>query len=314
MNFLKNLFRQHDAERYKKVVFLSGMGRSGTTWISNIINFKNDYRMMFEPFFPKRVKGVSNFNYIQFIDSDDQNASKYSNLKRGASKILSGEVSGEWVDQINRNQDSDLLLIKSVRANLMLKWLKSIQPEMKLVLTMRNPLAVAASWVKLGWGKDAEKTESDFKVIISQENLFKRYPLIKDALSIINKNDMFERIIFQWAVFHYVPFQQLKKDDFYLCAYEDFVTEPNKQIRSLFKYIDYDFDISDQSVLDKVINRSSTTNYLKRDVQADKKKMLEGWKKVFNEEQVAKANKILETLNLAHIYKKDNEPDLESVV
>jgi hypothetical protein len=40
---------------FRNTIFLAGTGRSGTTWLSNIINYKNEYRYMFEPFQSKKV-------------------------------------------------------------------------------------------------------------------------------------------------------------------------------------------------------------------------------------------------------------------
>ncbi len=47
-----------DFNDYRQTVFVSGVGRSGTTWVANIINYANDYRFMFEPFHPQRVDVV----------------------------------------------------------------------------------------------------------------------------------------------------------------------------------------------------------------------------------------------------------------
>ena len=34
-------------------VLIAGSGRSGTTWLSEILNYNNDYRSIFEPFYPR---------------------------------------------------------------------------------------------------------------------------------------------------------------------------------------------------------------------------------------------------------------------
>jgi hypothetical protein len=43
-------------------------------------------------------------------------------------------------------------IIKEIRSNLMLRWLAGISPCTPVVLLVRHPLAVAASWLQLGWG------------------------------------------------------------------------------------------------------------------------------------------------------------------
>ena len=45
----------------KNVVFISGVGRSGTTWLTELINYNHRYRILFEPFHNKKVKIVQNF-------------------------------------------------------------------------------------------------------------------------------------------------------------------------------------------------------------------------------------------------------------
>ena len=53
-------------KNYKEVIWLIGDVRSGTTWVSNLINHENKYRTMFEPFHPnyiyrKDAKSVTSF-------------------------------------------------------------------------------------------------------------------------------------------------------------------------------------------------------------------------------------------------------------
>ena len=49
---------------YRRSVYLAGDGRSGTTWISEIINCDNRYRYMFEPFHPSFVPLASHFRFF----------------------------------------------------------------------------------------------------------------------------------------------------------------------------------------------------------------------------------------------------------
>ena len=53
---IKHLFKKgiylFYPKKYKHTIWLIGSGRSGTTWVSSIINYKNDFRELFEPFHP----------------------------------------------------------------------------------------------------------------------------------------------------------------------------------------------------------------------------------------------------------------------
>ena len=46
-----------------QTTFLSGPARSGSTWVGNIIDHRNDYRLLFEPFHRDKVPACRNFGY-----------------------------------------------------------------------------------------------------------------------------------------------------------------------------------------------------------------------------------------------------------
>src|SRR6516165_9942427 len=55
------------------VVFLAGTGRSGTTWVSHFINYRNEYRYIFEPFPSPKANICTAFRYRQYLrpENDD---------------------------------------------------------------------------------------------------------------------------------------------------------------------------------------------------------------------------------------------------
>src|SRR5579872_5089703 len=72
----------------KSSIFLGGVGRSGTTWVSDVINARNDYRLMFEPFYPEKVPLCRPFRYRQYLRPTDSNTTY---LTVGQT-ILSGKI------------------------------------------------------------------------------------------------------------------------------------------------------------------------------------------------------------------------------
>ncbi|MBW1855726.1 MAG: sulfotransferase domain-containing protein, partial [Deltaproteobacteria bacterium] len=116
-------------------VFISGMGRSGTTWLSELINYNNSYRDIFEPFHPHKVKETKIFKYNQYLNPKDQNPK----LLNQANKILSGRFQSKWTDRNNKKIVATERIIKDIRTNLMLKWLKGIRPDMPIILIVRHP-------------------------------------------------------------------------------------------------------------------------------------------------------------------------------
>ena len=50
-----------------------GDGRSGTTWVADIINHDKRYREMFEPFHPNRVTDMDFILTHQYMRKDENN-------------------------------------------------------------------------------------------------------------------------------------------------------------------------------------------------------------------------------------------------
>ena len=44
-----------DAHNIKHTILIAGTGRSGTTWLSDTINYKNQFRYIFEPLHSNKV-------------------------------------------------------------------------------------------------------------------------------------------------------------------------------------------------------------------------------------------------------------------
>ena len=132
-----------------KTVFLSSGARTGSTWVSEIINFENDYRFLFEPFsmvvplrpsWAPRLEPDDRLRYIR-PECDDRD------LLEQAARVVSGRLRHPEVDQYNYNARVafDRRLVKETKSNLFLKWLHRHFPQMKLLLLMRHPIPTVLS-------------------------------------------------------------------------------------------------------------------------------------------------------------------------
>ncbi len=97
---------------YRKAVFLAGVGRSGTTWISEVINYNNDYRYIFEPFHPHKVPICSHFRYRQYLEPNNTDP----RFIAPTNSILSGRIRTRWSESLNHKTLCDRRLIKDIRA------------------------------------------------------------------------------------------------------------------------------------------------------------------------------------------------------
>ena len=136
-----------DLARYDQTVFLAGTGRSGTTWLEDLINFDGSYRVMFEPFHTRRTDVLREWNYRQYLRPTNLD----EKFVHPATQILSGKVRSKWIDQFRCRPIVTRRLIKDIRANLILKWIKHNFPEIRIVLLLRHPCAVASSKLQQDW-------------------------------------------------------------------------------------------------------------------------------------------------------------------
>ena len=129
----------------KKVIWVVGDGRSGTTWVSNVINYHHRYRFMFEPFHPKFVGPAKKFKLFHYLRPEQHN-NFFHNF---AQSVFTGQLQHRRVDRYNRSYFFRGLLIKDIFANLLLKWVDVQFPTVRKVLILRHPCAVAVSKERL---------------------------------------------------------------------------------------------------------------------------------------------------------------------
>ena len=276
-------------------VLVSGMGRSGTTWVGDLINYDNTYRELFEPFFPGRVQEADCFNYIQYLNPQTEDA----HLENQAQTILAGKLRNNWVDRKADALQNPNILVKEIRTNLMLGWLKRIVPGLKIVVLIRHPLQVVHSWFRMGWGRNAQGTIRDIDLILSQERMLQDYPEIINLSNMFNLDDYFESVVFQWCLFNYIPQKQLQASENHVLYYEDLILKPYQALEDLFCYLERPYQ---KETLCRNLSIPSQTNYLLRDPRKDKQYLLNGWREAFTQKQKDKAISIVGAFGLGNLY------------
>lgn len=216
---------------YRDAVFVAGSGRGGTTWLSELVNHSSERRFVFEPFHPEKVPLCRGFRRKQYLPPGDERP-EYLDAARS---ILSGRLRSPWTDRFNRKVLARRRLVKDIRANLLLGWMRRHFPEMPVVLLLRHPCAVADSRLRLGWRDNLDE-------VMVQKDLVKDH-LEPFEAAIRAAEDPFERSVFLWCVENYVPLRQSAGDaGIRVVFYERLLLEPEEELPPLFEFLGEDFD------------------------------------------------------------------------
>ena len=282
---------QKDSFAYSNVVFLAGSARSGTTWLANIINYKNDYRYIFEPFWPESVPECRPITAYQYLRPDCDDMQYVSPAKT----IVSGDFRNPWTDQFNANFETPYRLIKGIRANLLLRWLYSHFPGISVIFLLRHPCAVVNSRMQLGWGPYLGR-------LIAQQ------PLVEDFLAsfmprILDIGDEFEKQIASWCIENLVPLRQFKKAEAHVVFYEYCCLTPRKEIERLFCFLGKQPEASIVEQISRPAEFSREESAINRG-----ENLIAGWRHSVTASQMRKAMDILKMFGLDSIYGADLTP------
>jgi hypothetical protein len=269
-------------------IFLAGSGRSGTTWLSEVINHKGRYRYVFEPFNPARVGAFEHFRSKQYLRPDDSRVE----FLEPARVALTGALRDPWTDRFNKKVVVRRRLIKDIRANLLLGWMRAHFPGMPVVLLLRHPCAVVASRLALGWKDNLHET-------MAQEELVEDFLLPMEAEIRAARGD-FERHLLLWCIDNYVPLQQFARGEIHIAFYEKVLMNPEDELQSLFGYLGEGLD-------DRIYDRLGRPSPLSlREAPLPR---VDGWRTRVSAHQLERAGEILALFGLDRIYGKGPMPD-----
>ncbi len=266
---------------HRNTVFLAGSGRSGTTWLSGVINYRGRYRYVFEPFNPARVGAFAGFGSKQYLRPDDTREA----FLKPARLALSGGLRDPWMDRFNTRLVARRRLVKDIRANLMLGWMRANFPGMPIVLLLRHPCAVVTSRLALGWRDNLDET-------MAQEDLVRDHLLPMES-QIRAAADDFERHLFLWCIDNYVPLRQFAPGEIHLAFYEDLLLNPEDGLRSLFGFLELDLD-------DRAYEKLGRPSPLSR--MGAPPPYVDGWREHVSSRQLERARGILALFGLDRVY------------
>lgn len=271
----------------RRSVMVAGAGRSGTTWLAEIIRSQIRCRLMFEPFNPRKVSAYRTFNYFQYMRPDEPDAE----LREYCLAVFTGNIRNPWIDRGVSVLRAQTRLIKEIRANLMLRWLCREFPSIPVVFLVRHPCAVVSSRMKLGWA-----TDGDLAPMLGQPRL------VEDHLA--DKMRVFERAktpeekhALVWCVSNLVPLRQFGAGELTTVFYENLCANPAGEIERIFRHLGHPYDASVFGSLRQPSMMSAQGSAV---VTGDDR--IAGWQQALSPRQIQAVLGVVEAFGLGHLY------------
>jgi len=204
-------------------VAVFGAGRSGTTWLAQIIAAAG-LELIFEPLWSKEVPEVEDWKPWPLFFRKGDSFPWHGTF----SAIMAGEVRNEWI--VRQNPGAQRRVIKFIRANLMIDWILEnylIHP----VFIIRNPLSAVASMQEQEWYVPEYWIESLLRAPRFVEPFFCNLPGVVD-LAQRELTDVEAKAVF-WCIQNAIPQQLGCFDRMHMVVYEELCEDPEEVIGSL---------------------------------------------------------------------------------
>lgn len=281
-------------------VWIAGDGRSGTTWLANLLNYRGELRFLFEPFHPLNEPGMATFEPFPYV----RPGSSAPQLEHYIRSVFSPDFQSEWSTRFADAGPFDGILLKCIFSNLFLGWADKIFPSVPKILLLRHPCAVAASKLSLaakGWKWGTESVQFWDRADLREDYLWPHELLIREA-----NDDPFQHYVLTWAILNRVPLQQLGEDRLHVVFYERLCAEPEKELSRLFRYLGHPEPdrVWEHDELRKRYAAPSCTSR-PESVGYSVEERLNAWTRQVDRRQACRSMEIIEAFGLDHLYKED---------
>jgi len=274
--------------------FLAGSGRSGTTWLQEVIDRHHDHRIMFEPFTPHRVRMMAEFRPIQYLRADETDR----RFVEPVTRILEGRIHNGWIDHQNHVRVASKRLVKDIRSNLLLAWLRTQFPSMKIIWLIRHPGAVAVSARSMGW-------RPHLATLLDQNDLVTDH-LEPHVNALRALDDPFDQMVAQWCIEQYVPLRDVAPGEVHMVQYEHLVRDPAFVSEGVLASLDQRPDAR----LGEALRRPSRLAGAASAVRTGGDPVT-SWRERVDARQMDAVSALLERFGLGALYTADGEADPE---
>jgi Sulfotransferase family len=236
-------------------IFVVGSGRSGTTWVGDVLCTASGCVPVFEPLSQRLVPECPRWKqpgpYLR-------QGTSYPQWEAYFDGVLSGRISNRWTRQDYRRMPKLLArrpltgrigvrlaqmqyhwqemrgnryLVKEVHGNLALAWLQRYTSA-RLVYLIRHPCAVVGSRMRL----------PDHSWDFAMDEILGEHELMRDFLepfrtTISGATTLLERLTVSWCIENLVPLSHARSHDWLCCCYEEFLSGRDAVFARVFRWL-----------------------------------------------------------------------------
>lgn len=280
----------------QQTITIFGAPRSGSTWLAELLSSCPEHLQIFEPLHPENVRQVKQVipTRNHYISAEQP----WDDGKKLFTKILTGKLLNPWIlsqAKLLKIFQSKRLVIKFVRANLMLDWFTQNLNVLPPVLIVRHPCAVIASQLKKGWPPS--------KIQLLNHPYLEQYPSIKSKCLGLSTSE--ELAALAWCLRYHAPLSASKPYKFILVTYEELVLNGDLVLKNIFKKLQLTY--SDQ-IARQLIKPSDTSTEKEKINQRDH--ILTSWQQTLTADQIDNILSVVNIFNMA-FYNKNIEADYQ---
>lgn len=266
-----------------EIIIVAGAGRSGTTWLGNIIA-GDEFKILFEPFDYRKIPAIEGLGLRPYFRPHDE----YSEWREIIYQIMTGQYNHDWVKDVNIELNLKKcrgVLVKDIRINGILKWMDN-NYAIKLLFIVRHPCAVAVSRMQCKWKPEVNAFMQNNQLI---EDLDVDVPYLRSLL----KSELYSHVI-MWCFENAVPLRQFG-EALPLFRYECLMTDKEKYVPAMLDLLGLTYDSAREKAISKLSNMSTRN-------RIDYDSLLNGWKQYISSENANVIYQIVSHFKLSSLY------------
>ena len=296
----------------QKLIVVTGMHRSGTTFIGRLLSHYRSLQVIHEPL--NKVYGLSGVNYIYPVDFCDDQSKYYLSLLQHSTerfpKIITkvqGEKIGKTVMRagIGGRTKRDFVrfffrnyvfgnitpVFKDPFAVLLVRSLLNMNHH--VLVLIRHPAAVWTSICRMGWS-----------VNLTKEYFGKRNECLDIPSNMYSNSNIEDVERFSWlwrAIYSYIS-RELSSSNMFLLKHESFCLNPNSEIAKIEKFL----NLSPSAKSKKYIRRNmfesdaNAHGYKLHEFRRDSKYLTSAWRSCISRKDENIIRSICEKLVVQH--------------